>query len=220
MKNSFASRLPRLSQSSQLFQPSQISDPGLRLRIGVFGGSFNPVHNGHVELARRLLELARLDEVWFVVSPQNPFKQGERLLDDALRLRMVELALAGEPRMKASDCEFGLPKPSYMWRTLQTLAEGHPGCEFVLLIGADNWARFTEWRAWRDILAAHRVVVYPREGSPLNPAEFPPGVTLADTGLVPGSSTEVRRRIACGQPIDGLVPPVVARFIKENNLYL
>ena len=87
MKNSFAFRLSRLSQSSQISQPS---DRGLSLRIGVFGGSFNPVHNGHVELARRLLELARLDEVWFVVSPQNPFKQGGRLLDDALRLRMVD----------------------------------------------------------------------------------------------------------------------------------
>ena len=189
-------------------------------KIGIFGGSFNPVHNGHIELARRLLPLAGLDEIWFVVSPQNPFKQGEPLLDDHLRLRMVELALEGEPRMKASDCEFSLPRPSYMWRTLQSLSQAYPSHEFVLLIGADNWVRFTEWRAWRDILASHRVVVYPREGTPLDPSTFPPGVTLADTGLIPGSSTEVRRRIAAGQSIAGLVPPAVARFIKENKLYL
>lgn len=189
-------------------------------KIGIFGGSFNPVHNGHIELARRLLTLAGLDEIWFVVSPQNPFKQGEPLLDDHLRLRMVELALEGEPRMRASDCEFFLPRPSYMWLTLQSLSQTYPDCKFVLLIGADNWARFTEWRAWRDILASHRVVVYPREGTPLDPSTFPPGVTLADTGLIPGSSTEVRRRIVSGRPLAGLVPPAVARFIKENKLYL
>lgn len=189
-------------------------------KIGIFGGSFNPVHNGHIELARRLLTLAGLDEIWFVVSPQNPFKQGEPLLDDHLRLRMVELALEGEPRMKASDCEFSLPRPSYMWRTLQSLSQAYPSHEFVLLIGADNWVRFTEWRAWRDILAFHRVVVYPREGTPLDPSTFLPGVTLADTGLIPGSSTEVRRRIVSGRSLAGLVPPAVARFIKENKLYL
>ena len=187
--------------------------------IGIFGGSFNPVHNGHIELARRLLTLAGLDEVWFVVSPQNPFKRNEKLLDDALRLEMVRLALADEPRMEASDCEFRLPRPSYMWHTLQSLAKDYPDREFVLLIGADNWARFDQWYAAREIVANHRIVVYPREGTPLNPALFPPNVTLADTGLIPGSSTEVRRRIACGQSIGGLVPPVVAEFIRKHELY-
>ena len=190
------------------------------LTTGIFGGSFNPIHNGHIELARRLLSLAGLDEVWFVVSPQNPFKQGERLLDDELRLEMVRLALADEPRMAASDCEFLMPRPSYMWHTLQALAKDYPGREFVLLIGADNWARFDQWYAAREIIANHRVVVYPREGTPLSAASFPENVTLADTGLIPGSSTEVRRRIACGQSIDGLVPPVVAEFIRRNKLYL
>lgn len=190
------------------------------LVTGVFGGSFNPIHNGHVELARRLLAVAGLDEVRFVVSPQNPFKRGVALLDDALRLEMVRLALAGEPRMEASDIEFRLPRPSYMWNTLRAMAADCPGREFVLLIGADNWARFSEWYAWRDILAAHRVVVYPREGTAVDPSSLPPGVTLAGVGLVPGSSTEVRRRIAAGEPITGLVPPAVERFIRDRRLYL
>ncbi len=188
--------------------------------IGIFGGSFNPVHNGHIELARRLLTLAGLDEVWFVVSPQNPFKRNEKLLDDELRLEMVRLALADEPRMAASDCEFRLPRPSYMWHTLQSLAKNYPDREFVLLIGADNWARFDQWYAAREIITNHRIVVYPREGTPLSASSFPKNVTLADTGLVPGSSTEVRRRIACGQSIDDLVSPVVADFIRKNKLYL
>ncbi len=189
------------------------------LTTGIFGGSFNPVHNGHVELARRLLAIAGLDEVWFVVSPQNPFKRNDRLLDDRLRLEMVRLALRDEPRMAASDYEFGMPRPSYMWHTLQAMSRDYPDRRFVLLIGADNWARFGEWYAADKILAAHSVVVYPREGVPLDPAALPAGVTLADTGLIPGSSTEVRRRIAAGEPIDGLVPPVVASFIFNNKLY-
>ena len=189
------------------------------LTTGIFGGSFNPVHNGHIELARRLLKLARLDGVWFVVSPQNPFKRNDRLLDDRLRLEMVRLALRDEPRMAASDYEFGMPRPSYMWHTLQAMSRDYPDRRFVLLIGADNWARFGEWYAADKILAAHSVVVYPREGVPLDPAALPAGVTLADTGLIPGSSTEVRRRIAAGEPIDGLVPPVVASFIFNNKLY-
>ena len=189
------------------------------LTTGIFGGSFNPVHNGHIELARRLLALAGLDDVWFVVSPQNPFKRNDRLLDDRLRLEMVRLALKDEPRMAASDYEFGMPRPSYMWHTLRALAADYPDRKFVLLIGADNWARFGEWYAADKILAAHCVVVYPREGVPLDPAALPLGVTLADTGLIPGSSTEVRRRIAAGEPIDGLVPPVVASFIFNNKLY-
>ncbi len=190
------------------------------LTTGIFGGSFNPVHNGHIELARRLLKLASLDGVWFVVSPQNPFKRNDRLLDDRLRLEMVRLALQDEPRMEASDYEFRLPRPSYMWHTLRAITKDYPDRRFVLLIGADNWARFGEWYAADKILAAHRVVVYPREGVPLDPAALPAGVTLADTGLIPGSSTEVRRRIACGLPVDGLVPPVVAGFIRKHKLYL
>lgn len=191
----------------------------MMLTTGIFGGSFNPVHNGHIELARRLLAIAGLDDVWFVVSPQNPFKRNDRLLDDRLRLEMVRLALKDEPRMAASDYEFGMPRPSYMWHTLRALAADYPDRKFVLLIGADNWARFGEWYAADKILAAHCVVVYPREGVPLDPAALPLGVTLADTGLIPGSSTEVRRRIAAGEPIDGLVPPVVASFIFNNKLY-
>lgn len=190
------------------------------LTTGIFGGSFNPVHNGHIELARRLLKLASLDGVWFVVSPQNPFKRNDRLLDDRLRLEMVRLALQDEPRMEASDYEFRLPRPSYMWHTLRAMTKDYPDRRFVLLIGADNWARFGEWYAADKILAAHRVVVYPREGVPLDPAALPAGVTLADTGLIPGSSTEVRWRIACGLPVDGLVPPVVAGFIRKHKLYL
>ena len=189
------------------------------LSTGIFGGTFNPVHNGHVELARRLLSLARLDEIWFVVSPQNPFKCSLHLLDDGLRLEMVRLALEDEPRLTASDYEFSLPRPSYMWHTLQSMSRNCPGRIFTLLIGADNWARFDEWFAAKDIIANYPVVVYPREGTPLSNDNLPAGVTIADTGLIPGSSTEIRRLIAAGRPFDSLVPPRVAEFIRSHGLY-
>lgn len=189
------------------------------LSTGIFGGTFNPIHNGHVELARRLLSLARLDEVWFVVSPQNPFKRSMHLLDDRIRLEMVRLALEDEPLLTASDYEFSLPRPSYMWHTLQSMSRDYPERSFTLLIGADNWARFDEWYAAKDIIANYPVVVYPREGTPLNTEQLPVGVTMADTGLVPGSSTEVRRLIAAGKPFDSLVPPRVAEFIRSHGLY-
>ena len=106
-----------------------------------------------------------------------------------------------------------------MWHTLQSMSADYPGRRFTLLIGADNWERFGEWYAAGEILARYPIVVYPREGTPVDATSMPAGVTLADTGLIPGSSTEVRRRIAAGEPIDGLVPHAVARFISANNLY-
>lgn len=189
------------------------------ISTGIFGGSFNPIHNGHVELARQLLASAGLDEIWFVVSPQNPFKRAADLLDDDLRLKMVELALEGEPRMHASDYEFCMPRPSYMWHTLQSMSRDYPDRRFVLLIGADNWERFSEWYAWRDILSHYRIVIYPRGGSAVDAVSLPEGVSLVDTRLIDISSTQVRQFIVAGRPINGLVPDSVARYISDKGLY-
>lgn len=192
-------------------------------RIGVFGGSFNPVHNGHIALAESLLAAAGLDEVWFVVSPQNPFKRQADLLDDEARMEMVRAALAGKPHLRPCDIELGMPRPSYTWLTLGRLSHDHPGCRFTLLIGGDNWTRFGHWFHSADILATYPIVIYPRleEGAGDDPIRqpLPPGVTLADTPLIDISSTEVRGRVAGGQPIDGLVPPVVAAMIEERGWY-
>ena len=128
--------------------------------IGLFGGSFNPIHCGHIALARHLLQAAGLDEVWFVVSPMNPFKtQATDLLADDLRLHMVRMALADQPQMQACDVEFHLPRPSYMWNTLQHLVRQYPDSRFTLLIGADNWLSFQRWAHWQEIMAHHAIVV-------------------------------------------------------------
>ena len=185
-------------------------------RIVIFGGSFNPVHVGHVSLARQLLSLARLDEVRFVVSPLNPFKQqAGDLMPDALRLAMVQRALANEPGLEASDVEFGLPRPSYMWNTLQHLSALLPGQDLVLVIGADNWLAFDRWAHSRDILSHYELAVYPRPGYAVDAVSLPPQVHLYDVPLFPVSSTDIRRRMRRGLPVDHLVPPGVADMLRR-----
>lgn len=184
--------------------------------IGLYGGSFNPIHCGHIALAKQLLRLAKLDEIWFMVSPLNPLKaHNSDLLADNLRLQMARKALQDEPRLVASDEEFYLPKPSYTWQTLQHLRAKHPDCDFVLLIGADNWMVFDHWFHHEDILRHYPVIIYPRPGSPIDKAQLPPRVCLADTPLLNISSTEIRRRVRLGQSVWGLVPASIVAMVQE-----
>ena len=189
---------------------------GKRGAIGIYGGSFNPIHNGHIALARSFLTKAALDEVWFIVSPQNPFKVNDTLLDDRKRFLMVEEALKGEPGLVASDYEFHLPRPSYMWNTLQSLSRSYPQHTFTLLIGGDNWAAFDRWYHADDILRTYRIAVYPRRGDTIRQADLPDNVMLLDTELIDISSTEIRQRIAEGLPIDSLVPERIEKKIRRE----
>ena len=183
--------------------------------VGIFGGSFNPIHMGHIALAKSLCEKAGLDEVWFMVSPLNPFKKtATDLLDDPLRMEMVRKALEGEPQLKACDYEFHLPKPSYTWHTLQAISKDYPDIHFTLLIGGDNWAAFDKWYHHDDILAHYPSVVYPRQGSSIG--EVPKGVTIVETPLLNISSTEIRHRIAEGKDIHGMVPACIEALAISN----
>ena len=185
------------------------------MRIGIFGGSFNPIHMGHIELARQLKRLAGLDEVWLMVSPQNPLKQDNSLLDDRLRYEMARLALRGEEGIIASDYELHLPRPSYTWHTLQHLREDFRARTFILLIGGDNWQLFPRWYHADDILREHQVVVYPRRGSIIDHSTLPSSVTIVDTHLLDISSTEIRQRVASGQSISGMVPTVIEPIVRR-----
>lgn len=179
-------------------------------KVGIYGGSFNPIHRGHIALARQMLRKAHLDEVWFLVSPLNPFKQASTdLLDDQTRLKLTRQALADEPRLVASDYEFHLPRPSYSWDTLQALSRDYPEHEFVLVIGADNWLAFDRWYHAEDILDSYPIVIYPREGCPIDAATLPPTVQLVKTRLYNVSSTDIRRRIREGRPVRRLLPPAI-----------
>lgn len=190
-----------------------------KIRTGIYGGSFNPIHNGHIAIARAMTTRAGLDEVWLVVSPQNPLKLAGSLLADGKRLLMAQTAVADCPGIKASDYEFRLPRPSYMWNTLQSLSRDFPERDFTLLIGADNWAVFHRWFRADDIVAHYPIAIYPRTGYPIDTASLPPNVKLIDTGLYDISSTQVRELIARGGDITGLVPdsvvPLAAQFYSK-----
>ena len=187
--------------------------------IGIFGGSFNPIHKGHVSLARQLLRKVALDEVWLLVSPQNPLKPQSSLLDDDMRLEMARLALAEEPDIKASDYEFHLPRPSYTWNTLKHLSHDYPQHRFTLIIGADNWHVFSQWRNSSDIIANYPIVIYPRDGYPVDAPSLPPSVRLVNTRLYNMSSTLVRQLIAEGRGVRRYLHPEVISYIQANHLY-
>lgn len=177
-----------------------------KIRTGLYGGSFNPIHNGHIAIARQMIEKAGLDEVWFMVSPQNPLKERDTLLDDAKRLEMARKALEGQPRLKACDYEFALPRPSYTWHTLQSLWRDYPDREFILMIGADNWAHFGRWYHADDIMRTCNILIYPRRGYDVDALSLPSCAQLVDTGLYDVSSTEIRQLIKEGRDVSRLVP--------------
>ena len=174
-------------------------------RIGIFGGSFNPIHVGHVALAKAAREACGLDEVWLMVSPQNPLKRDMALLDDQKRLEMAQKALEGVEGVKVSDYEMHLPKPSYTWHTLQALAKDNPDSTFTLIIGGDNWAHFERWYHWQDILRMCDIAVYPREGY----------TGTFDAPLVNVSSTAIRQKVKEGQSIQGLVPDSIIPLVEQ-----
>ena len=184
------------------------------IRTGIFGGSFNPIHNGHIALARQLREAAGLDEVWLMVSPHNPLKEQAGLLDDQLRLQMARQALADEPFIKASDYEFHLPRPSYTWNTLQALEADYPEREFVLMIVGDNSEYFSRWYRADDILSRYSLVVYPRRGSDIG--QIPENVQVVDAELLDISSTDIRRRVRQGKTIAGMVPDRIVDAVTEH----
>ena len=183
--------------------------------IGIFGGSFNPIHNGHIALAKAFLEKENLNEVWFMVSPQNPFKVNQQLLADHLRLELVRKAIADNPHFKASDYEFQLPKPSYTWNTLQHLSHDYPTHRFTLLVGGDNWAAFDRWYHAEDILSNYKIVVYPRRGQEIDKSTLPTNVSLLQTPLIDVSSTDVRQRVEQGEDISKLVPEEILNNIQR-----
>ena len=185
------------------------------IKTGIFGGSFNPIHNGHIQLVRQLREAAGLDEVWLRVSPQNPLKEQAGLLADDLRLQMARQALADEPFIEVSDYEFSLPKPSYTWNTLQSLGQDFPDREFVLLIGGDNWERFSRWYRADDIVSNYQIIVYPRRGSDIDLTSLPPTVSVVEAELLDISSTDIRRRVRRGQSITGMVPDSIVQAVEK-----
>lgn len=193
---------------------------GGRQRIGVFGGTFDPIHNVHLNAARAALDQAGLDRVLFVVSARPPHKKDDTAATPEQRLDMVRAAIAGEARFEACDVEFHRDGPSYTHDTLAELARLNPDSELFLIIGDDSFAEFPSWRAPEAILAHAKLLVLPRPGKTRAAPESMRGkyeyLPFQESDM---SSTEIRRRVEAGLPIAGLVPELVERFIREQHLY-
>lgn len=189
-------------------------------RIGVYSGSFNPIHNGHEKLAGYLIDNQIVDEVWFVVSPCNPLKNKEDVLDEYIRLDMLMLAIRDQNSFKASDIEFTMPVPSYSIDTLHELTFLYPDFQFILIIGSDNALVFDQWKNYAQILNEYPVLVYPRREYDFEKVSTRyPQMQLLQTPYFDISSTQIRRFIAQKKDVSQWLHPSVLKFIQENNLY-
>lgn len=183
------------------------------------GGSFNPPHIGHLAIANYLCETGAVDELWLLVTPQNPLKQECELLDEQLRLKMAQLAVENYPKIKVSDFEFSLPRPSYTLHTLEALSHNYPSRDFVWVMGADNWERFHRWYQWETILQHYALVIYPRPGFEVDEAALPPHVSFVQAPLMDISSTFIRHSIGRGMDVRFFMPAPVAAFVQQFKLY-
>ncbi len=191
------------------------------MRIGIFGGSFDPIHIGHAIIAQHIISSGAVDRLWFMVSPVNPLKVGKmRQVADTDRLRMVEMVSHPMDGVETSAFEFTMPRPSYTIDTLNALQAKFPDDDFYLVIGGDNWEVFSKWRNSDEILAKYHLLVYPRLGYQVNiPDELKERVILVDAPIIELSSTEIRERLAKGQSVRYYVPDEVLGYIERHDLY-
>jgi nicotinate-nucleotide adenylyltransferase len=190
------------------------------MKIGLFFGSFNPIHMGHMIIANIMVESTDLDKVWFVISPQNPFKPAKGLLHEFDRYDMVRAAVYDNYKLEASDIEFNLTKPSFTIHTLVHLREKHPNKEFKVIIGEDNLTNFTKWKNHERILEDYGLYVYPRPGTQPSELKLHPNVKMVDAPLLDISATFIRNCIKKGQSVRYLVPDAVDEMIRDKKFYL
>jgi nicotinate-nucleotide adenylyltransferase len=190
------------------------------MQIGLFFGSFNPVHTGHLIIANYMADYTQLDQIWFVVSPQNPFKVNDELLDENVRYELLQKAISDDDRFSVTDIEFKLPRPSYTEHTLKALATEYPEHQFTLIIGGDNLASFHLWKNYQEILERHPVFVYARVGIVEKPLlANHPSIKLFEVPLLNISSTYIRETIQAGKSIRYLVPEPVRKEVISRGLY-
>lgn len=189
------------------------------MKVGLYFGSFNPIHNGHLIIANYVVQNTRLDQVWFVISPQNPLKKSSALLNEYHRLYLVQVSIEDEPSLKASDIEFRLPKPSYTIDTLTYLSEKFPLHHFSVIMGSDSFQNLPEWKNYRQLLSNYPVYVYERPGFKPENVYDDAQVNFLKAPLLEISSTYIRKIISSGKSIRYLVPEKVRLEIEQNGYY-
>lgn len=180
-----------------------------KLKTGIFSGSFNPVHIGHLALANWLCEFAGLDEVWFIITPHNPLKEKGELMDDQFRYELVKASIAGYPKFRVSDIEFSLPQPTYTVDTLRTLDRLYPEREFHFIMGADNWVSIGRWKEWQTIITNYPILIYPRKGYEVRPDDNMPHIRYVDAPQIEISSTFIRQSLRAGKDVRFFLPEAI-----------
>jgi nicotinate-nucleotide adenylyltransferase len=188
-------------------------------KVGLFFGSFNPVHVGHMIIANFMATQTGLEEVWMVVSPHNPLKPKKTLARDHDRLHLVRLAIGDNPKLKASDVEFGLPQPSYTVDTLSYLKEKYPTRQFALIMGGDNLATLHKWKNYELLLRDHEIFVYQRPSHDLGDLQQHPSIKIVEAPLMQISASYIRNCLKAGQSVQYLVPDAVYRYLEEVAVY-
>ncbi len=188
------------------------------MNIGLYFGSFNPVHVGHLIIANYILNETELDKIWFVVSPQNPFKQSATLLNEYQRLHLVRLATEDDDRIKASDIEFSLPKPSYTVNTLAYLSEKYPEYKFSIIMGGDSFQNLDKWKNFEVIVKNYRIFIYHRPGFEITNT-FGADHVILNAPLLELSATAIRQMIRTGKSVRYLLPEKVLDEIEKGGYY-
>lgn len=189
------------------------------MNIGLYFGSFNPIHTGHLIIANYVLEQSGLDKIWFVVSPQNPLKKTATLLNEYDRLYLTQLAIEGNNKFRVSNVEFHLPKPSYTIDTLAYLTEKFPLENFSIIMGSDSYRNLSHWKNYEQILERFKIFVYLRPEFPVIPSEIRVGTTVLKAPLLDISASYIRKRIKEGKSIKYLTPDAVEEYIIGNKYY-
>ncbi len=191
------------------------------MKIGLYFGTFNPIHIGHLIIANHMAEYSDLDQIWFVVTPQSPFKVKASLLDNHHRFEMVYRATADYHKLRPNDIEFGLPQPNYTIDSLTYLQEKHPNYEFALIMGEDNLKSFHKWKNYELILANHNIYVYPRLSDGVIETRFDkhPKIHHVDAPIMELSSTFIRNSVKEGKNIKPMLPEHVWEYLDEMNFY-
>lgn len=188
--------------------------------IGIFSGSFNPIHNGHLIMANYMCEFTTLDEVWLIVTPHNPLKKRTDMLDEQVRLKMVELAVEKYENIKACDVELHMKRPSFTINTLEKLSHEYPECNFSLIIGADNWSFFDKWKDYNKIIENYKILIYPRhKAEVIIPESLQETIILVNAPIIEISSTFIRHSIKEGRNIRAFLLPEVYDYIESEELY-